>query len=117
MRVPVGRRVHSGSRGFIRARLVIVVIIRVRVGSLGRAYGSSGSYGFVWVRTARLGVVGLIRVGVGSLGRPKGSSDSLGVVCVLLGASRCRRVHTGSRGFTRAFGFAVRIRQGSLGRG
>ena len=96
---PRGRRVHSGSRGFIQACLVVV---GVRVGSLGRAYGSSGTYGFVWVRTARLGVVGLIRVGVGSLGRPKGSSSSFWVVWVLLGAFWCRRVHTGSRGFTRA---------------
>ena len=36
-RAPRGRRVHSGSRGFTRARLVVVVFIRVRVGLLGRA--------------------------------------------------------------------------------
>ena len=44
---PRGCRIHSGSGGFIRARLVVVEIIRVRVASLVRLKGSSGSYGFV----------------------------------------------------------------------
>ena len=59
---PSVRRVNSGSRGFT------LVVIRVRVGSLGRAEESSGSFDVrVGSLLARLGVIGFIRVHVRSL--------------------------------------------------
>ena len=61
-----GRRVHSGSRGFLR----VVLFILFRVGSLGRIFRSSGSFVFAWGFTsARLVDVGFIRVLVCSLRR------------------------------------------------
>ena len=93
---PSGFWVHSGVRRFTPARLAVVGVrvgylwrargvvgfIRVRIGSLGRAIGSLGSFGFTWVlsgppRSRRvhsrsrsftregLGVFGFIRVRVG----------------------------------------------------
>ena len=68
-----GRRVHSGSRGFALSHLGVV---DVRVGSLGRRYGSC-SHGFTQAHLVgfspysrgftqeRLVVVGFIRVRVG----------------------------------------------------
>ena len=44
-------RVISGSRGFSRERLGVVWFIPVRVGSLERALGWSGSLGFALVDT------------------------------------------------------------------
>ena len=41
---PNSRRVHSCSRGFTWARLVVAGFIRVRLGSPGRALGSSDSF-------------------------------------------------------------------------
>ena len=58
---PSGRRVHSGSRGFTRARLVVEGII-VIVGSLRSVVGSSALF---WLSWARLGVVRYIPVRVG----------------------------------------------------
>ena len=43
------RRLQSGSRGLIRARLVVVGFIWRRVVSLRRTEGSSGSFGLAWV--------------------------------------------------------------------
>ena len=58
IRVPVGYilcarclRIHSGSRVSTGVRLFVVGFIRVRNGSLGRAYMSSGSFGFACVNS------------------------------------------------------------------
>ena len=93
-------RVQSDSRGFAPARIAVVVFIPVRVGSLGSAYVSSDSIGFVWVHSgaprgrrvrsvsrsivrARIAVVVPIRVRVGSL-------------WVSSGSIRFSRVHSGT---------------------
>ena len=47
---PRRRGVHSSLRGFTGAGLVVV---RVRVGSLLRAYGSLRSFEFTWVQWGR----------------------------------------------------------------
>ena len=39
---PSGRRINLGTRGFTPALFNVAVFIGVRVGSLGRAYGSPG---------------------------------------------------------------------------
>ena len=94
------------------------------MGSLGRAYGSSGSLVIAWVHfgaprgrkdhsgsnwftwdglgftRARIVVAGYFRVRVGSRVRAKGSPGSLGFAWVHSGAHRCRGVHSGSRLFT-----------------
>ena len=70
-------------RGFTRALLKVVGFIMVGVGSLGWAYGSSGSFGVAWVHSNTPCVVGFIRVRVVHSGAPRG-----------------RGVHSGSRGFT-----------------
>ena len=116
-------------------RLVVVGFIRVRVGSLARAKGSSGSFCLVWVHSctprclrvdsdsrgftkARLGVVGFIRVRVSSLGHIKvfawdhsgAPSGHRGSLCsfgreVIDGLIRVR---LGSLGhFQESFGFAL----------
>ena len=41
-----GRLVKSGSHGFTGAGVGVVGVIRVRVGSLGRAHGTLGSFVF-----------------------------------------------------------------------
>ena len=81
-----GLPVHYVLRGFTPARLEAVGFIRVRVGSLGFAAGSSDSFWLAWVQyrrprgrldhwsssrltRVRLAVVGFIRVRVGSLSR------------------------------------------------
>ena len=111
--VPRDRRVHSGSRGFTRACLEVVGIIRVLVGTLGRVMGSSGSIGFARMNlgapTGRrvhcgfagsgIAVVGFIRFRVGSIGRTKGSLDLFGFAW---GHSGAPRGLLGSRGFTPA---------------
>ena len=43
-----GRRAHSESLYFTRARLGVVGFLPVCVVLLGRAYGSSGSFGLAW---------------------------------------------------------------------
>ena len=94
----IGRLVQWGSRGITRARLSVVGLIRVRLGSLGRASGRqvhSGSRGFT---RAQLEVVMFIRVFVGSLGRTYVSS---GFAKVHSCPRRGRRVLSGSHGFTR----------------
>ena len=80
------RRVQSGSYGITRARLVVTGFIRVRVGSLGHAKESPGSFLFEWYHSggrsgrrvhsglrgftrARQGVTEFIPVYVGLLGR------------------------------------------------
>ena len=72
------RRVHSGSRFFTTSSLGVVGFILDSVGSLGRAYGSSGLYAFACFHfptgsrgftLAHLGVLGFITVSVGSLPR------------------------------------------------
>ena len=97
----IGRRVQWGSRGITRARLSVVGLIWVRLGSLGRASGRqvhSGSRGFT---RAQLEVVMFIRVFVGSLGRTYVSSGSIGFAKVHSCPRRGRRVLSGSHGFTR----------------
>ena len=83
--------VHSSSRGLTPARIGVVW---VRVGSLGRAYESSGSFGFAWFNTggprvhscsrgftrASLVFVGFFRVRVGSLGRRRDHSHWHGII-------------------------------------
>ena len=92
---------------------------RVRLGSLGRAFGSSGSLGFAWDLQARLEVAGFIGVRVGSPRRVYGWSNSFGFASVHSGAPRGHRVHSGSRGFPREglgdFVF-ICVRVGSLRR-
>ena len=69
-----GRHVHSGSRGFFRARVGFAGFIRFRLCSLRAISGRrvrSGSRGFT---RARLGVAGFIRFPVGSLGCAYGST-------------------------------------------
>ena len=110
------------------------MFIRVCVGSFERALGTSDvSRGF---SQRRLQFALFIGVLVGSVWRAKccrrrhwgspgftvevyGSIGSLGFAWVYSGASRGRRVHSGSRGFTRA-GIGVteliRFRVDSLGR-
>ena len=78
--------VHSVSRGFTFTRIVIAGFILVPVGSLRRAYWSSGPFLYAWVHSlalsgrhvhsgtrgftfARLVVATSIRVGLGSLRR------------------------------------------------
>ena len=48
---PRGRRFHSSSHGFTRARVRVVGFVLERVGSLVRAYGLSGSFGNAWVHS------------------------------------------------------------------
>ena len=67
--MPRGRPVHSGSRGIIRARIVVVGFIWVRVGSLRRDRGRPVHSGSRVFTPGRLGVVGFIRVCGGSRGR------------------------------------------------
>ena len=123
------RRVHSGSRGLI---LVHLVVVGVRVGSLGRAKRSPGSFGFalghlgthtslrvqsgscsgpsgslfhsVWPRLteARLGDARLILVRLGSHWRTYWSPGSFGLARVHSCVTTGRRVHSGSRGFNPA---------------
>ena len=79
------------------------MFIRVRVGTLGSAYGSLGSFGFAWVHSGgprgrlvhsawhgftstRLGVVGFIKVLMGSLRRALASSGSFYIAWVNSGA-------------------------------
>ena len=71
-----GGLVHLDSRGFTCGGLGVVGFIRIRMRSIGRAKGSSGSFLFAWVHSdARLG---FIRVRVGSVWRSSGSSGSCG---------------------------------------
>ena len=79
---PSGRRVHSGSRGFIWTRLEDFGFIRVRMGILRRVC-----------------VAGFIGFRVGSLVRAKGSPGSLGLAWVHSCAPNVRPVHSV---FTRA---------------
>ena len=51
---PRVRRVHSCSRGFTLAYLVVVWFITVLVGSLGRVMGSWGSFGVACVHLGAL---------------------------------------------------------------
>ena len=115
----MGGRVQSGSRRFTRTRIGIVVFFWNRVGSLGRAYRSSGSFGFAW---ARLGATRGSRVhsgyreftGAGQVLRRVHSGSHCftlasqevvglcGIAWVHLGAPMCRRLHPGSRWFTLA---------------
>ena len=95
-----------------------MVFIRVRVGSLERAQGLSGSLGFALVHysatsgrrvhsrsrgftQAHLTVVGFIRICVGSQGRTLGSSGLFMLEWDHSGAPSGRRVHSGSRGSLR----------------
>ena len=103
------------------------------MGSLGRVYGSSGTFGFAWVHTgthrgrrvqtglrgltpARLGVGGFKRVPVGSLRHAYGSSGSSGLAWLHSDAPRRRRVHSGSRVFIRQRIGVIQVRVVSLGR-
>ena len=93
--------------------------------SLGRAYRSSGLFGFAWVHSGapsgrRVRVCSLgRRVHSGSSGFPRarqGSLGSLGFAWVHSGAAMVHWVHSGLRGFTRARTvFVVDVRVGSLG--
>ena len=47
----MGRRVHSGLRGFTQALLSVVWFIRFRVGLLGHTMESSDSFGFSWIHS------------------------------------------------------------------
>ena len=100
------------------------------MGSLGRAKGSAGSFGFAWVDYC---TPGGCRVHMGSLGftpvrlsslvslcscgfsrmRLGYVARSLGFSWVHSGAPRGRRVHSGSRGFNRAL--VVVVHSGSCG--
>ena len=93
-----GRRVHSCSHGFSPARLGVVRFCQVRVGSLvyalrfsdfrvhsGVNWCGRGHSGSRWLTRARFGVDRVTRDCLGSIGR-----------------TRCRRVHSSSRSFTRA---------------
>ena len=86
--MPRARPVHSCSRGFAWMRLGDVGFILVLVGSIRRAYMSSGLFGFAWVysgaRRVRRGYSGsrgftgahlmfVEYVRVNSLGRSSGS--------------------------------------------
>ena len=90
-----GRRVDFCSHGFTRSHVLVVGFIGFRVGSLGCAKWSSGSFEFAWVHScvnigprvhsssrgfsrARLRVVWFVRVRMGLLGRTYGSSRSFG---------------------------------------
>ena len=107
--------VHSGSRGFTRACLGVVRFIRVRLGSLGRAKGTPGSFGFAWIHCALLSVAKFTRVRVSSLVRTYRSSGSFGFAWVHSGAPTGRRVDHVSRGFTRARHVVVRFILDCLG--
>ena len=90
--------------GLIRVRIPSVVrLIQVRVGSIGRANGSSGAFSFAWVNScgpsdrrvrsglrgftqSRLRVVGFFRVCLGLLRRALGSSGAFGFTFVHSGA-------------------------------
>ena len=87
-------------RGFTRAGPGVVGFIPVRVGSLEGDLWSSSSVAFAWVHS----------------GEPRGS---FGFALVQLGATRCRRVHSVLRMFTRArIGVVefIKARVDSLGR-
>ena len=109
---------------------MIVGIIPVRVGSLGRAFGSSAAFGFALDHSgvprglrahsgsgeltwSRLDVAGFIVVSFRSLRRAYVAPSSLEFAWVHSGAYSSRRVHSSSRGFTRAYGssgsFRVRV--------
>ena len=101
------RRVPSGSRGFTRARIVVVGFIRVHVGSLTRSIKLACIHsdtdrshrGFVRVTGAPFCVAGFTGFRVGSHGRALESSGSLGFARVHLGAPWG---HSDPRGFFHA---------------
>ena len=48
---PLGRRVHSGSRGFAWSNLGVFGFVQVRVRSFGQTSWSSCSIAFVWIHS------------------------------------------------------------------
>ena len=124
--MPRGRRVHSVSLAFTRARQVVgsfgfewVNLVapkdrRVHLRSRGFIQVHIEVFGFT---LARLGVVGFIRVHVGSLGRVIGSSGSFWFAWVNLDVPRGHRVHSVSPGFTGAvvgfIRFCARVHSGA----
>ena len=91
-----GRRVRSGSRGFIRAPVGVAGFIRVLLGSLGYDLVSTVSFVFSSVHS-RLGVAVFFVVHVVSLACKKRSSGSFGFA---LDHSGAHRGLPGTRGFT-----------------
>ena len=128
--------VHSGSRGFTQTLILVLVYIRVRVGSLGRDMGgrvrvgslscslkSLGSFWFAWVHSAAPRHAKLIRVRVDSLRPPRGRwvNSSLresnrahavvvGFIVVRVGSLRC------AWGWSGSFRFAWVQSVGAMGR-
>ena len=99
---PSGRRIYSSSRGFTGAGIGVVRFFLVRLGSLGSAKESSGSFGYAWVR---------------SLGRVKRSSGSIEFAWIHSAATWNRRVHSCSRWFSTSrpvVGRFIRIFLGSM---
>ena len=122
--------VQLSSRGFTWIRLKVVGCIRVRLGSLTRAKGASGSDVFAWVPscapwgrrvyTVSFGVclefVGFIGVPLGSAHWSPGSLESTRIHS---SANVGRRVNWRSRVFTRAHlgvVWFIRVGVGSLRR-
>ena len=95
------RRVHSGLCGYTRERLDMIGFILGSVGSLGRAYWTSGSFRFVHSGASRR-LRAFIRVHLGLLRRDHGSSGSLEFAWVHSGAPRVLRVDSYLGGFTGA---------------
>ena len=97
-----GLRVHSCSRGFTRAILVVAGFIRVRAGSLLPAYVTQDSFASSGPTRVRRGfaVFGVNRFNVGLLGRTKGSPCSFEFAKVHSVARSGRKVPSGSCGLT-----------------
>ena len=94
------RFVHSGS---LRACLEIAGLIRVRLGSLSRAWGLRVHSGFPRFSWAYIGNSWFFWVQVCSHGSVLGSTCSFGFARDLFGARTGHLVHFGARWFTQEY--------------